>query len=128
MRHPYCNSSRDELAVEKSRRLERMKPGPKPLLGTTMTHAERQVRYRAGHAESTPKVRSRRPADHRSRPQRWRDAVAELLELQSEYQAWLDGLPENLANSVTAEALQMVCELDLSELASIEPPRGFGRD
>ncbi len=105
-----------------------MKPGPKPLLGTTMTHAERQVRYRAGHAESTPKVRSRRPADHRSRPQRWRDAVAELLELQSEYQAWLDGLPENLANSVTAEALQMVCELDLSELASIEPPRGFGRD
>lgn len=52
-----------------------MKPGPKPLLGTTMTHAERQARYRASHAERTPKVRYRRPADHQSRLQRWRNAV-----------------------------------------------------
>ncbi len=105
-----------------------MKPGPKPLLGTTMTHAERQARYRTSHAERTPKVHYRRPADHRSRPQRWRDAVAELVELQSEYQAWLDALPENLANSATADTLQMICELDLSDLANVEPPRGFGRD
>ena len=105
-----------------------MKPGPKPLLGTTMTHAERQARYRASHAGGTPKVSYRRPADHRSRPQRWRDVVAELIELQSDYQAWLDALPENLANSITADALQMICELDLSELANAEPPRGFGRD
>ena len=105
-----------------------MKPGPKPLLGTTMTPAERQARYRASHAERTPKVRYRRPADHRSRPQRWRNAVAELIELQSEYQAWLDALPENLSNSATADTLQMICELDLSELANVEPPRGFGRD
>ena len=27
-----------------------------------------------------------------------------------------------------AEALRAICELDLSELESIEPPRGFGRD
>ena len=31
-----------------------MKPGPKPLLGTTMTHAERQARYRASHADGAP--------------------------------------------------------------------------
>ncbi len=105
-----------------------MKPGPKPLLGTTMAHAERQARYRASHAERAPKVRYRRPADHRSRPQRWRDAAAELVELQSEYQAWLDALPESLATSATADALQMICELDLSEIANVEPPRGFGRD
>jgi hypothetical protein len=61
-----------------------MKPGPKPLLGTTMTHAERQARYRASHAEGAPKLRYRKPADRRSRPQRWRDAVAELLERQAE--------------------------------------------
>ena len=94
-----------------------MKPGPKPLLGTTMTHAERQARDRASHVAGTRKVIYRRPADHRSRPQRWRDAVAELIELQSEYQAWLDALPENLASSPTADTLQTICELDLSELA-----------
>jgi len=51
-----------------------------------------------------------------------------LIELQSEYQAWLDILPENLANTATADTLQMICELDLSDLANVEPPRGFGRD
>ena len=30
--------------------------------------------------------------------------------------------------SALAEALQAICELDLSELESVAPPRGFGRD
>ena len=38
---------------------------------------------------ATVKVRYRRPADRRSRPQRWRDAVAELIELQADHQQWL---------------------------------------
>lgn len=105
-----------------------MKPGPKPLLGTTMTHAERQARYRASHAQAAPKVRYRKPPDRRSRPERWRDAVAELRQLQGDYQTWLDALPENLADGKTADALRMICDLDLSDLESIEPPRGFGRD
>jgi hypothetical protein len=54
--------------------------------------------------------------------------VADLVELQADYQAWLDALPENLAESATAEALRAVCEFDLSELEGLEPPRGFGRD
>jgi hypothetical protein len=61
-----------------------MKPGPKPLLGSTMSHAQRQARYRDGHADGAAKLRYRKPADHRSRPQRWRDAVAELMELQAD--------------------------------------------
>jgi hypothetical protein len=105
-----------------------MKPGPKPLLGTTMTHAERQARYRASQTQGMPKLRYRKPADRRSRPERWRDAVAELLELQGDYQTWLDALPENLTDSKAADALRIICELDLSDLESIEPPRGFGRD
>jgi hypothetical protein len=40
--------------------------------------------------------RTRRPADRRSRPQRWRNAVLELLELQAEYTKWLAALPEYL--------------------------------
>jgi hypothetical protein len=47
------------------------------------------------------------------------DAVAELQALQSNYQAWLDAMPENMADSGTAEALRAICDLDLSELESI---------
>jgi hypothetical protein len=95
-----------------------------------MTPAERQARYRAAQVAdkaATVKVRYRRPADRRSRPERWRDAVAELLGLQADYQQWLDGLPESLADTSTADALRVVCDLDLSGL-EVDPPRGFGRD
>ena len=108
--------------------IEAMKRGPKPIGATVMTHAERQARYRAAHADGATKVKYRKPADRRSRPQRWRDAVAELMELQADYQTWLDALPENLADSTTAEALRAICDYDFSELESLEPPRGFGRD
>ncbi len=43
------------------------------------------------------------------------------------YQDWLDSLPENLRDGVTAEALTAVCGLDLSELEGVQPPRGCGR-
>ena len=79
-------------------------------------------------------ARTRRPADlriksvGRSRPQRWRDAVVELLALQAEYAHWLAALPDSLSDSPTAEALEAIVDLDLTELADIEPPRGYGRD
>ena len=73
-------------------------------------------------------VRYRRPADRRSRPQRWHDAVAELLALQAEYTAWSDALPDRFRDTATAEALQAIVELDLDDLAAIIPPRGYGRD
>ncbi len=67
-----------------------MSRGPKPQGDRAMTAAERQARFRQAHADGSPKVRYRRPADRRSRPQRWRDAVAELIGLQDEYRAWLE--------------------------------------
>jgi hypothetical protein len=101
----------------------------RPSIGETpMTGAERQARYRAAHAAGAPVVRTRRPTDRRSRIQRWNDTVAALTELQVEYGAWLDALPDNQQESATAEALRAIVELDLSELQAIEPPRGFGRD
>lgn len=95
-----------------------------------LSNAERQARYRARRlaAEGAPIIRIRRAVDRRSRPQRWRDAVAALLALQADYIAWLDGLPASLHGSATAEALQAVADLDLETLAAIEPPRGYGRD
>ena len=93
-----------------------------------MTDAERQARYRATRAAGRPTTRIRRPADHRSRARRWHDAVAELVALQVEYEAWLGALPETLQDTATAEALRTICEFDLADLQAIEPPRGFGRD
>ena len=93
-----------------------------------MTDAERQARYRAARASGAPVIRTRRPADHRSRARRWNDTVAELTRLQAEYDAWLPSLPENLQDTATAEAMRTISELDLNELQAIVPPRGFGRD
>jgi hypothetical protein len=102
---------------------------PRPSIGETpMTGAERQARSRAAHANGTPVIRICRPADRRSRIQRWSDMVTELGNLQEEYGCWLDALPDNQQDSATAEALRVIVEFDLSELLAIEPPRGFGRD
>jgi hypothetical protein len=102
---------------------------PRKSIGATaMTDAERQARYRAAHAAGAPVIRTRRPADHRSRARRWHDAVAELSQLQVQYVAWRDALPANLQDSALADALQAICDLDLTELQAIDPPRGFGRD
>jgi hypothetical protein len=100
----------------------------KPIRETAMTDAERQARCRAARIAGKPAIRMRRPADHRSRARRWRDAVAELTDLQTQYATWLDALPSNLRESITADALQAICDVDLTDLQAIEPPRGFGRD
>jgi hypothetical protein len=50
------------------------------------------------------------------------------VDLQAEYGAWLDRLPDNQQDSALAETLRAIVDLDLSELQAIEPPRGFGRD
>jgi hypothetical protein len=118
-----------------------MPRGRKPAGDRSLTGAERQARYRAIHAGqpviryprgtspgTSPRAKGPQRADRRSRPQRWRDAVAEFLALQAQYAAWLDKLPEPTQGSATAEALQAIVDLDLDELRAIEPPRGFGRD
>ena len=93
-----------------------------------LTNAQRQRRYRARRKAQQPPAQYRRPHDRRSRPQRWQDAVRTLLDLQGEYQAWLDNLPDKLGKSALAHQLEAICGLDLVELESVQPPRGFGRD
>jgi hypothetical protein len=93
-----------------------------------MTAAERQARHRAKQRrphDAHPAVRAPRLPP---RPHRWAAAVAALVALQDEYRAWLDRLPENLEGSPTAEKLQAITEIDLDELLTIDPPRGYGRD
>ena len=62
-----------------------MPRGRKPESEHALSNAERQARHRARHVTQPAPVvtRVRRATDRRSRPQRWRDAVSELLA-----QAW----------------------------------------
>jgi hypothetical protein len=107
-----------------------MPSGRRPDGETAMSNAERQARYRLRHqmGRTAGAIRARRPTDRRSRPQRWRYAVAELLVLQASYAIWLEALPDTLQGTATADALQAIVGLDLDTLASIELPRGYGRD
>ena len=58
----------------------------------------------------------------------WYILGAEGRAFEAEYAAWLENLPDSLQDGTTAEALRTICDLDLSELQAIIPPRGFGRD
>ena len=84
-----------------------MPRGRKPEGEQALSNAERQARYRARRPASpmTQAAPPSRPADRRSRPQRWRDAVSELLILQAAYADWLAALPDSLRSGSTAEAL-----------------------
>jgi hypothetical protein len=103
--------------------------GRKPENLQALTGAERQARYRA-RQDQAPPAPVRGPTKTRlpTRPQRWHAAVATLLTLQAEYAAWLEAMPEATRDNATGEALLAITELDLDELAAIQPPRGFGRD
>jgi hypothetical protein len=107
-----------------------MPRGRKPEGEQALSNAERQARYRARHPASPlmQAARPNRPADRRSRPQRWRDAVSELLVLQAACADWLAALPDSLRAGSTADALEAVVDLDFTDLADIELPRGYGRD
>jgi hypothetical protein len=107
-----------------------MPRGQKPEGETPLSNAKRQARYRARHLKQpTPVVaRTRRPIDRRSRLQRWIDATNVLLGLQVEYIDWLMALPDSLRGTAMAEALEAIADLDLTALAEIRPPRGYGRD
>jgi hypothetical protein len=95
-----------------------------------LSAAERQARFRAARAAGVKPVRYRRPADRRSRPQLWADAVDTLQRCLDGYQAWRDGLPENLAETPIGAKLDELLELRelVEQLAAAELPKGFGRD
>ncbi len=93
-----------------------------------LTNAEKQRRYRERLREGARPVRYRQAKDRRSNPQRWREAVATLAELQAHYEEWREKLPESLHRTALGGKLQAITELDLDSLQAVEPPLGFGRD
>jgi hypothetical protein len=108
-----------------------MPRGQKPQGEHALSNAERQARHRARReAERPPQVliRTRGPADRRSRLQRWDDATNVLLGIQAACVNWLEALPDSLRGTAMAEALEAIADLDLTVLAEVKPPRGYGRD
>jgi hypothetical protein len=110
-------------------------PGPPPCGDRAATPAERSAAYRARRkvaveAAPTKPPAVRRPADRRSRPEQWADAVQTLADLLDQFQGWRDKLPSSLANSATAEALDAVLEMrgHVEDLQAVEVPKAFGRD
>ena len=113
-------------------------PGPQPRGERAATQAERAAAYRARRkatAADVPTkppvvVRYRRPADRRSRPERWADAVQTLADMLDQFQEWRDKLPSSLEDTPTAEALDTVLELrgHVEDLQAVELPKAFGRD
>jgi len=95
-----------------------------------LSDAERARRYRERRKAGEKLVRYRRPADRRSKPQQWDDAVNTLLDILDGYQTWRDNMPAGLADSATAQRIEDVLALrDLVEqLQGVELPKGFGRD
>ena len=67
----------------------------------------------------------------KSRPQRLSDSISDLNELVQEYTDWLEGMPENLQDSPTAQKLNdtiQTMEDSISELECLDLPLGFGND
>jgi hypothetical protein len=106
-----------------------MPRGRMPEGSAALSNAERQARHRARQqAPQPPLIIKRTPAPRRGRTRRWNDALAEMIAVQAECAAWFEALPESLRDSATAAALQDMIDLDLDAIATVQPPRGYGRD
>lgn len=99
------------------------------------SNAERQRAFRARQLGSTAAVvpprspplppKGRKVPANPSRPARIQVLLAEVRQLSSEYQGWLDRLPSNLAEGqVAAQLEEVVAQLDeaCAILEAINPP------
>ena len=102
---------------------------PRKSIGeTAMTDAERQARYRAARAAGIPVIRMRRRSIIAAGPGGGTTTSPASWKVRLSMRPGWISLPDNLRDSALAEALQAICDLDLTELQAITPPRGFGRD
>lgn len=98
------------------------------------SHAERQQAYRQRINEKLANLQlipvTQPRARKESRPQRLQRVIDELESLTSEYEDWLDSMPENLSKSELVSQLQETIEHlgEITEmLEALELPCGFGR-
>jgi len=95
--------------------------------------ADRQAAYRRRIGEQGEPVTPApsKPRRSPSKPARLAQLRRAAEDLQHEYEAWLDSLPEALQEGAQGERLaeaieQLEAVVDI--LSGITPPRGYGRD
>jgi len=89
-------------------------------------HAYRERRRGDNHPPVPVSVRPRQ----KSRPARLQAIEAELRDLATGYQHWLETMPANLSDTDLAERLEAIAqqlETLADEVGDLDPPRGFGR-
>lgn len=97
------------------------------------TSADRQRAYRA--RQTNPSIGAEQPARKKpkrppSKPARLAASIDLLRALQTEYESWLEAMPESLAETHLADRLKETIEQfesALEILEEIEPPRPFER-
>lgn len=98
------------------------------------TPADRQLAYRkraAAHIGSPPSAVPIKKSRPPSRPARLAEMEKQVRLLAEEYESWLDGIPDSLCDSHTAELLtEAIDQLNSAAdmIADITLPLGFGRD
>ena len=107
-----------------------MPRGCKPTGDHVLSNAERQARYRARQQveAATAVTRPRRPTDDAVAPSVGVTPSAHYLRCRLRTAEWFAALPDGLQGRATADALEAIVDLDLTPLADVEPPRGYGRD
>jgi hypothetical protein len=106
-------------------------PGPKPRGDHALTAAERAAAYRERlKAGDRVVIRYRKPADRRSRPKRWNDAIEALHACLNDWEAAREALPPSLTDGAYGAKLDAVIELRelVEQLDAADVPLGFGRD
>ena len=105
--------------------------GPEPLIAEQQRDLLEIVedRYSAGSLIITSQVQIDRWYEIVGNPT-LADAILDrfIHNAQATYADWLATLPDGLRTSRMAEALEAMVDLDLTDLAECQPPRGYGRD
>lgn len=87
---------------------------------------QRAYRERLRSQGATPTAPKPVKPQRRSRPERLAAIETAVRDLVDEYQAWLDGIPENLAGGSLADDLRETIrqlETVADDLMAVEPPR-----
>lgn len=103
-----------------------MPSGRMPGGSAALSNAERQARPRAKMMALQPPLAIKRSmlGARRCRSKRWNDALAEMVAVQSECDAWFDALSESLRDSANGEQASRPCRPDHPSLTVVHPMVG----
>ena len=132
----------DRLQMAAAKKATRLGKSGRTLLRESVTGVVQIKRWSAKQVQIEIEREAKRKDDSRVTNPRKTDAASsavtaleELQEMQSEFEDWKEGLPDNLRESAVAEKLDSITEIDFDsaietvhEAEDADLPLGFGRD